>query len=197
MALLFPCFTVAVVSTCCKYLVLIFWNAFPYIWRQTDHSVIIEFSLSVYLICWLNCKRVFFHAALLEVAISSFLEMLNHMVVLMRKMNASINDWIISLWDVCSLSGSKGLQTVCFVHNPATAMIFFKNLSAYRFSSGGYYHCAWSLSQILLLQTKYFGVNITHQINQSLKLLRYDKSITFIQQFNLESFFLDYIIYLN
>jgi len=147
LVLLHCCFTV---STCCQNLELLLWNTFPHILRQTDHCVIIDSSLSIYLFCWLNYEGVVLHAALLEVAISPFLEMLDHKVVLMWQMDTPIHNWIVSLWDVSGFSLSKCLLNGTFVDNSAAAMIFFKNLCACWFSSWGNNHCAWSLCQVFM-----------------------------------------------
>jgi hypothetical protein len=106
MVLLHCCFTV---STCVQNLVLLFWSTFPHVLRQTDHSMIIEPPLSVHLFNWPNYEWIFFHTALLKVSVSPFLEILNLEVILMGQMDPTINNWVVSLWDICGFPWAKCL----------------------------------------------------------------------------------------
>ena len=90
-------------------LVLLFWGTVPHVLRQTDHSMIIEPPLGVQLFSWPNYEWIVFHTALLKVAVSPFLEILNLEVILMRQMDSTINNWVVSLWDICGFPWAKCL----------------------------------------------------------------------------------------
>lgn len=113
--LLHCCFTIAVVSACGQNLVLLFWSLFPYIFWQADYCMIVKSSLSVLLLSRLNYEWIIFYAALFKVTISPFLKMLNHKIILMRKMDASVDNWVISLWNISCFSRTESLISISFI----------------------------------------------------------------------------------
>ena len=115
MVLLHCCFTIAVVSACGQNLVLLFWSLFSYIFWQTDYCMIVKSSLGVLLLSRLNYKWIIFYTALLKITISPFLKMLNHKIILMRKMDASIDNRVISLWNISCFTWAKSLISISFI----------------------------------------------------------------------------------